>query len=173
MNWYHRLLIGVVIVGLMLGGSAGEAVGTDQAVIDDKKHSTVEESTESVALAGTGQGSGDDHSTGEDHNGGEDHENLGSVHLAIEVLQIAFGFIAVASVVLAGRVYGGEIGRALMISGVGVTLFAIQRLWHNFHELGFLGTPSVLGQQTLFILAAGALAAGYLSLYQTMRKRTA
>jgi hypothetical protein len=102
-----------------------------------------------------------------------DHESSGGpVHLLIELLQILFAGAAVGCVVLAGRVYGGEIGRALLISGAGVTLFAFQRIWHNLHELGMLGPPSTIGEQGLFILAAGALALGYFSLYQTMDKRT-
>lgn len=98
-------------------------------------------------------------------------EGTGLLHLGSEVVQILFAVAAVASVVLAGRAYGGELGRALLVSGVGVTLFAAQRLWHNLHELGLIGQPSSISEQGLFILAAGALAAGYLSMYRTMNKR--
>lgn len=172
MKWFYRTTIAVIIVGLVLGGGAVQAVGADGTVLNEDGHSTPHETTGTAATASNDHSPDDGHNESGQHSDGGDHGNTGPVHLAVEGLQIAFGFVAVASVVLAGRVYGGEIGRALVISGVGVTLFAIQRLWHNFHELGLLGSPTTLGQQSLFILAAGALAVGYLSLYQTMRKRT-
>lgn len=170
MKWFHLATIAVIVVGLVVGGGAVQAVGADGTVQSEDGHSAPHETT--VTATTNDHSPGEDHNESGQHSDGGDHGSTGPVHLAVEGLQIAFGFVAVASVVLAGRVYGGEIGRALVISGVGVTLFAIQRLWHNFHELGLLESPTALGQQSLFILAAGALAAGYFSLYQTMRKRT-
>lgn len=167
----------VVLVGLLVGCGFAQpvaAVGPDDAAGSP--------SDEPVTLGGadvqfgveetaTEAGSGSEHDEAGSHDDSGGHGGADLVHLAVEGLQILFASAAVVSVVLAGRVYGGEIGRALIVSGVGVTLFALQRLWHNFHELGLLGSPSALGEQGLFILAAGALAAGYLSLYHTMNKR--
>lgn len=172
---HHSLL--VLAVGcVVLGCTAVQPVMADQA-------SGSAEMTGTTTLGPTAAdqapelpaGTQDSHGGEESHEEGDSHDESsgtpGLVHLSIEVLQILFAVGAVVSVVLAGRVYGGEVGRALLVSGVGVTLFALQRLWHNFHELGFVGSPTALGEQGLFILAAGALAVGYLSLYQTMDKR--
>lgn len=137
----------------------------------DSEHSATHEATGTPTNASAGPGDGGEHEGG-DHVESDGNGSTGPVHLAIEGLQIVFGVTAVASVVLAARVYGGEIGRALLVSGAGVTLFATQRVWHNLHELGLLEPLPALGQQGLFILAAGALAAGNLSLYRTMTKRT-
>lgn len=141
----------------------------------DEEHSTPHES----AVGADGESDGTETASregGGEHGDAGGHESDGHggadpLHLFVEALQIVLAFVAVGSVVLASRIYGGEIGRALLVSGAGVTLFALERLWHNLHELGLLGSPSALGRQGLFILATGALAAGYLFLYQTMNKR--
>ena len=198
MNLSRRTLLGIVLGCVVLGCGLAQPVAADGpsskalSVDASDRTPTLDQpvSQPPAAQTTTESGSHDDdaHETNgtatEGHDSTDDHDESGahgaaggnggadSVHLVLEGLQILFAFAAVGAVVLVGRVYGGEIGRALFVSGLGVTLFAVQRLWHNIHELGFLVAPSELSAQVLFILASGALAAGYLSLYRTMTTRT-
>lgn len=99
-----------------------------------------------------------------------DHNDAGMLHLGIEIVQFVSGFAALAGVVLAGNLYGGKVGTALYVSGAGVGLFAIARLWHNLTEFGVLGTtiPGIV-EQGVFTVVTVLLAAGYLLLWNTMR----
>lgn len=184
----HAFLV-VAVGGLLLGcvsapaaAADGPATGalaaSENSAAQDAGHGEGEhsESNEADGQSGGHETAGqhepdDDHGESGGH-GSDDHSSAGPFHLLVEGIQIVLAFVAVGSVVLAGRIYGGEIGRALLVSGAGVTLLALERLWHNLHELGLLGAPSGIGRQGLFILATGALAVGYLFLYQTMHKRT-
>ncbi len=153
-----------------------EATATEEDRHDEGEHSEPHEGTAEPEddhgeheTGGEHEGEGGHGESGAHGSGG--HDSAGPLHLIMEAIQITLAFVAVGSVVLAARIYGGEIGRALLVSGAGVTLIALERLWHNLHELGLLGAPSWIGRQGLFILATGTLAVGYLSLYQTMNKR--
>lgn len=101
------------------------------------------------------------------------HEEDTAFYHFTELLQFVGALAAMAGVVLAGQKYGGKVGRALYISGAGVGIFALQRLWHNLAEYGVLGTktPYVL-KQFIFGIVVTLLAVGFIMLWNTMRSHT-
>jgi len=80
---------------------------------DDHAHDATETApreTDENSSAGA-HADGGDHGHSSGHDSGR-HERAGPLHLLMEGLQISLACAAVGSVVLAGRIYGGEIGRA-------------------------------------------------------------
>jgi hypothetical protein len=102
------------------------------------------------------------------HGGGTTEGTLGGIHLATEVLQIVLSLSALGAITLAGRAYGGKVGRGLMVGGVGIALFALQRMWHNLSEFGVLTEPAGLTSNGVFLVATLLMVVGYGLLYKTV-----
>lgn len=99
---------------------------------------------------------------------GHAEEETSTLHLGIEITQIILSVIALAGVGLAMRTFkGGRIAGAIAVTGAGVALFAIERLWHNIHELGFVPAPG-LASQAIFLVSTGLFAYGYFKISRTM-----
>lgn len=108
-----------------------------------------------VAMASGGHGDG---------GGG----SLGPIHIATEVLQIILSVSALGAIILAGRAYGGKVGRGLVVGGVGIALFALQRMWHNLSEFDVLAAPQSLTSNGVFLVATLLMVIGYGLLYKTV-----
>lgn len=107
---------------------------------------------------------------------------LGTVNLVVAAVALVLAAGAVVGVFMAARLYGGEIGEALVYVGGGVTVFSLERLWYAFSAVGvaprtLLGAGSGAGavsiRNLLLLGAAALLAIGFFALHQTMSRRTA
>lgn len=118
-----------------------------------------------VLLALTALGAAQENHTEE---AGHTEGETSTLHLGIEIAQILLSVVALAGVGLAMRTFrGGRIAGAIAVTGAGVALFAVERLWHNFHELGFAPAPG-LASQAIFLVSTGLFAYGYFRISRTM-----
>lgn len=94
----------------------------------------------------------------------------GSVHVLLELLQLAVGILAVgAAVVGVKSMRGGHMEVAFNLLTVGVLTFLVQRVWHSAHEFGLAFALPGLLDQLLFLGAMVTMALGFLQVYRVMQ----
>jgi len=96
-------------------------------------------------------------------------EGAGLFVATSEIAQVLLSIMAVSFVVLAARAYGGEIGKALLVVGGGVIIFATWQLLAGAAQLLRLQQPPAGASSFINLVVTILLLAGFYMLYETTR----
>jgi len=89
-----------------------------------------------------------------------------------EIAQVLLSIAAVSFAILAARLYGGEIGKAIYIVSGGVILFSSWQLLNGASQLAALQTPPAEVGSTVNLIVTILLLAGFYMLYETINSAT-
>lgn len=96
-------------------------------------------------------------------------EGTGMFVATSEIAQVLLSIMAVSFVVLAARAYGGEVGKALLVVGGGVIIFATWQLLAGAAGLLRLQQPPAGASSFVNLVVTILLLAGFYMLYETTR----
>ena len=89
-----------------------------------------------------------------------------------EIAQVMLSIGAVSFAVLAARLYGGEIGKAIYTVSGGVILFSTWQLLNGASQLAQLEQPPAQVGSTINLIVTILLLAGFYMLYETINGAT-
>jgi len=89
-----------------------------------------------------------------------------------EIAQVMLSIAAVSFAILAARLYGGEIGKAIYIVSGGVILFSTWQLLNGASRLAQLEAPPAQVGSTVNLVVTILLLAGFYMLYETIHGAT-
>lgn len=85
-----------------------------------------------------------------------------------EIAQVMLSVGAVSFAILAARLYGGEIGKAIYTISGGVILFSTWQLLHGASQLLAIQRPPAGFDSTINLIVTILLLAGFYMLYETI-----
>lgn len=89
-----------------------------------------------------------------------------------EIAQVMLSIAAVSFAILAARLYGGEIGKAIYTVSGGVILFSIWQLLNGASNLVQVQSPPAQVGSTVNLIVTVLLLAGFYMLYETIHGAT-
>ncbi len=89
-----------------------------------------------------------------------------------EIAQVMLSIAAVSFAILAARLYGGEIGKAIYTVSGGVILFSTWQLLNGASKLIYLQAPPAQIGSTINLIVTILLLAGFYMLYETINGAT-
>ncbi|WP_152436490.1 hypothetical protein [Halosimplex carlsbadense] len=89
-----------------------------------------------------------------------------------EIAQVMLSIAAVSFAVLAARMYGGEIGKAIYTVSGGVILFSTWQLLNGASQLAQIQGPPARFGSTVNLVVTILLLAGFYMLYETINSAT-
>lgn len=100
-------------------------------------------------------------------------ENPDLIFATSEIAQVLLSIGAVSFAILAARLYGGEIGKAIYTVSVGVILFSTWQLLNGASQLAQVQGPPPQFGSTVNLMVTILLLAGFYMLYETINEATA